>query len=94
MILEILAFLFLIASIGVLIFSWKANIISNHENADIEKVVFYDETVSSTSPQFSSDFKNLDTHVSGAVRYNQSMYYGEQEFKKIKQEILSKSFPI
>lgn len=89
------ALIYLIASISLLVKTWKANVASKKDTTyDYKSISFYDDEREIKKPTFSSKVANLDTHVSGAVRYNQSMYYGEQEFEKIKKEVLSKEFPM
>lgn len=100
MIWDILLILMVSVAVYGFVISWKRNVVSKKtKSANLKEFFFddndYDDEYQKTKPSvFASDFKNLDAHVSGAVRYNQSMYYNQEEFKKIKDEVLSNEFPM
>ena len=100
MILAILLTLFLGASVFVLVLTWKANVEPKKDGVldKDEKVSFYrepdDEERADIIPLFASQLGNLDEHVSGAVRYNRSLYYNNDDFIQIKKTVLNKKFPI
>lgn len=92
----ILIILFIL-SCALLVYAWKSNVVSSKEQT-IEsgsQVNFYNnENYVKGTPKFSSNFGCLDGNVSGAVRYNRSMYYNEEEYIKYKEKVLSENLPI
>lgn len=99
MILDLILATIVLISVVTFVVAWKKNVVPTRTQK-LSQAKFYDdndyedEHVFNCAPKFCSDFKNLDERVSGAVRYNQSMYYTEDEFQKIKEDVLKRNFPI
>lgn len=96
MIIKIISLTSVLISLGVLIYTWITNVDplkKNNEDFEVQFYDDYDDEDKKTSPWYSSNVDNLDSNVSGAVRYNQSMYYDSNEFEELKTEVLSYEFP-
>lgn len=97
MIIQIVSSIAVLLSISVFVYTWKTNVEPPKKNNENHEVRFYDdvgdEEENKSSPWYSSKIDNLDYSVSGAVRYNQSMYYDSDKFEELKAEVLSYKFP-
>lgn len=95
MIVECLAYIGLAIALFLFGFAWKRNVaVSKKVQTEKSNISFYDDSREFQRPTYSSNYKNLDTHVSGAVRYNQSMYYSQEEFESFKEMTVKKHLPV
>lgn len=87
----------LLSAFGMLVYSWKTNVAprKKKKTESEPRITFYDdENYSKKAPKYESNFGCLDNNVSGAVRYNRSMYYNANAFNKYKEQVLNQNIPI